>query len=79
MYLKIIVYGCIDKLTVIKHQTNRINMNLTFRRKNRIDKKRSEQVMAKESCITDMKMRSLSLQNVKNSLKVEPPNKMILQ
>ena len=38
-YLEILVYGCIDKLTVIKHQTNITNMNLTFRRKYRIDKK----------------------------------------
>ena len=28
--------------------------------------------MAKEACITDLNMRSLSLQNVKKSLKVEP-------
>ena len=38
-YLQILVYGCIDKLKVIKHQTNIINMNLTFRCKYRIDKK----------------------------------------
>ena len=38
-YLQILVYGCIDKLTVIKHQTNRTNMNLTFRCNYRIDKK----------------------------------------
>ena len=34
-----LVYGCIDKLTVIKHQTNKINMNLTFKCNYRIDKK----------------------------------------
>ena len=28
--------------------------------------------MAKEACITDLKMRSLSLQTVKKSLKIEP-------
>ena len=38
-YLKILVYGYIDKLTVIKHQKNITNMNLTFRCKYRIDKK----------------------------------------
>ena len=38
-YLQILFYGCIDKLTVIKNQKNRINMNLTFRCKYIIDKK----------------------------------------
>ena len=38
-YFQILVYGCIDKLTVIKHQKKRTNMNLTFRCKYRIDKK----------------------------------------
>ena len=48
-------------------------MNLTFKCKYRIDKKmKSEQVMAKEACITNPEMRSLSLQNMKKSPKFEP-------